>query len=69
MYVQPSRVLIFGLLLTGVGHVMIIQNGFWNNLILLITIPSVVIIVTLYQYLKNNEKRKKIRKIKNYSDI
>ncbi|HUU49108.1 MAG TPA: hypothetical protein VMW55_10065 [Nitrosopumilaceae archaeon] len=69
MNYKPSHVLIFGLLIAGVGHIMIIQNGYWDNSIWLISIPSVIIPVTIYYHMKNKEKRNKARRVKKYEDI
>jgi membrane protein implicated in regulation of membrane protease activity len=69
MYIKPLNVLIFGLLIIVVGHIMIIQNGYWENSILLITSSSIVILFAIYQRLKNNEKKNKVKRIKEYAEI
>lgn len=69
MELKPFNILVFGLLIIGVGHLMIIQNGHWDNSILLITLSSVVILITIYRHMKNNEKKNKARRIKKYADI
>jgi len=66
---KATHVLYFGLLIVGVGHVMIIQNGFWHDSILMISISSLVILVTVYRYLENNEKKNKAKRTKKYEDL
>ncbi|MDH3277405.1 MAG: hypothetical protein OEM21_04810 [Nitrosopumilus sp.] len=69
MKIKSTNLLIFGLLVEGVAHVMIFQNGYWNDFIWMITIPSLVILFTVYQHMKNNEIKKKTRRIKRYSNF
>ena len=69
MDVTPSNVLIFGLLIIGVAHIMIIQNGHWDHSILLITFSSVIILITVHRHMKINEKKNKVRRIKKNVNI
>jgi hypothetical protein len=58
----------FGVLLGGVAHVMIFQDGYWNNFMWISAALSVIVPVIIYKYLKiNNQKNSKRRK--QYADI
>lgn len=69
MRIKSSNILIFGLLLEGVGHIMVIQNGYWNDFVWLISIPSLIILITVYRHIKNKEIKNRVKRIKNYADI
>ncbi len=69
MYLKPSNILIFALLIGGVGHVMIIQNGYWNYAMWISVILSVIIPKVVYRYLKIDEQKKKIRQLKKYAEF
>ena len=65
---NPKNILMFGVLLGGVAHVMIFQDGYWNNFMWISAALSVIVPVIIYKYLKiNNQKNSKRRK--QYADI
>jgi len=69
MYLKPSNVLIFALLIGGVGHVMIIQNGNWNDAMWISIVLSLFIPIAVYRYLKINEQKKKVRRSEEYAEF
>ena len=69
MYLKPSNFLMFALLIGGAGHVMIIQNGYWNDAMLIITILSVAIPIVIYRHLKIDEQKKKVRRTEKYAEF
>ncbi len=69
MYLKPSNVLIFALLIGGVGHVMIIQNGYWNDAMWISIVLSVAVPIAVYRYLKISGQKKKVRQSKKYAEF
>jgi len=69
MYLKPSNVLIFALLIGGVAHVMIIQDGYWNDAMWISIVLSVTIPIALYRYLKISEQKKKVRPSQKYAEF
>jgi hypothetical protein len=58
----------FGMLLGGVAHVMIFQDGYWNNFMWISAALSVIVPVIIYKYLKIY-KQKNSKRRKQYADI
>ena len=69
MYLKPSNFLIFALLLGGAGHVMIIQNGNWNDAMWISIVLSLFIPIAVYRYLKISEQKKKVRRSEEYAEF
>ncbi len=69
MYLKSSNFLIFALLIGGVGHVMVIQNGYWNYAMWISVILSVTIPIVVYRHLKIDEQKKKIRRTEKYAEF
>ena len=69
MDLHPKNILIFALLLGGVAHVMIFQDGYWNNMMWLSAILTFAIPLAIYRYTKIKVKTKNGRQVKHYADI
>ena len=68
MEYDPKKVLTFVLLIAGVIHVILFQNGFWNNLMWISAALS--IIVPIFAYRKLTRSRKwKLQQAKKVPDI
>jgi len=65
---KPTNILVFVVLLGGAGHLMIFQNGYWNDLMWLSAILCVCIPVVLYRYMKSHKKPKS-RRSEKYAEI
>ena len=65
---NPKNILIFAVLLGGVAHVMLFQDGYWNNFMWISAALTVIIPVMVYKYLKINQ-RKNVRRRKLHADI
>lgn len=59
MNITASNVLIFAMLLGGVAHLMIFQNGYWNDMMWMTSIMSVGIPAILYRELKHPKRRRR----------
>jgi len=66
---KPSNVLVFALLLGGAAHVMIVQDGYWNDVMWISIVLSVVIPVGVYRFMKTSEQKKKLRRVKKYAEL
>ena len=65
---KPSNILAFVVLLSAAAHVMIFQNGLWQNVMWLSAIVSVGIPLVLYRNMKIKES-KKPRRSERYAEI
>ena len=59
---QAKNILIFAVLLGGVAHLMIFQDGYWNNFMWISAAICVIVPIVLYKYLKINQKNQARRK-------
>jgi len=64
---KASNFLVFAVLLGGAGHVMVFQDGYWNDFMWMTAALSIIIPVLLYKYVKISEKKRAKRK--QYADI
>ena len=65
---KPSNILAFVVLLSAAAHVMIFQDGLWQDVMWLSAIVSVGIPLVLYRYMKIKES-KKSRRSERYAEI
>jgi DMSO/TMAO reductase YedYZ heme-binding membrane subunit len=65
---NPKNILVFAVLLGGIAHVMIFQDGYWNNFMWISAALCVIIPVTIYKYLKINQ-HKNARRRRLHADI
>ena len=56
---KPSNVVIGALLLGGIAHLMIFQNGYWSDILWMSVILNVGVPIAVYKCLKMGKKRKK----------
>jgi len=65
---KPSNILAFVVLLSAAAHVMIFQDGLWQDVMWLSAIVSVGIPLVLYRYMKIKESKKQ-RRSERYAEI
>jgi len=58
---KTSNVLIATIVLGSIVHLMIFQNGYWNDAFWMSAILIVGVPITIYKYLKMGKKRKSTR--------
>jgi len=64
MNITTTNVLIFAMLIGGIAHLMIYQNGYWNDMMWMTSIMSVGIPAILYRNAKNPKRnRRRVEKI------
>ena len=56
---NPKNILIFAILLGGVAHIMLFQDGYWNNFMWISAALCVVTPIVVYKYLKISQKKTK----------
>ena len=59
MNITAPNILIFAMLLGGVAHLMIFQNGYWSEAMWMTSIMSVAIPAILYREMKNPKRRRR----------
>ena len=65
---KPSNIMAFVVLLSGAAHVMIFQDGLWQDIMWLTAMVSVGIPLVMYRYMKIKES-KKARRREKYAEI
>ena len=56
---DPKNILIFVMLLSGIAHIMLFQDGYWNNFMWISAALSVIIPIVAYKYLKISQRAKR----------
>jgi len=65
---KPSNIMAFVVLLSAAAHVMIFQDGLWQDVMWLTAMVSVGIPLVMYRYMKTKET-KKARRRERYAEI
>jgi hypothetical protein len=69
MKITALNALIFAMLLGGIAHLMLFQNGYWNDAMWMTSIMSVGIPAILYNNMKKQQSRKSRRRAEKYAEI
>lgn len=67
MNYNPKNIIIFAILLGVVAHVMLFQDGYWQNFMWISASLTVIIPVLAYKYMKISKQKRKQKKT--YADI
>ena len=68
MDLKPSNILAFIAVLGVAAHVMIFQDGLWQDMMWLTAMVSIGIPLVFYRYMKDKENRKS-RRAEKYAEI
>jgi len=64
---NPKNIIIFAILLGGVAHVMLFQDGYWHDFMWISASLTIIVPVLAYRYMKISKQKRKQRKT--YADI
>jgi len=64
---NPKNIIIFAILLGGVAHVMLFQDGYWQDFMWISASLTVIIPALAYRYMKISKQKRKQRQT--YADI